>query len=151
MMIIGCDFHHSWQQVSCVDTETGECGERKLVHASGEAKMFYQQTGVHSASGAHPPPSRSMPLTEPSLLSRGTLPAHSIDEPRELLTYRSTTPSAHSIGVLLRTRKLASSYAGNNEGRESVAFPIIHVPQTPATPGRRSHGLSRVQLLESVS
>jgi len=43
MMIIGCDFHPSWQQVSWLDTGTGECGERKLVHATGEAKMFYQQ------------------------------------------------------------------------------------------------------------
>jgi transposase len=43
MMIIGCDFHPSWQQVSWLDTETGDSGERKLVHASGEAKMFYQQ------------------------------------------------------------------------------------------------------------
>jgi transposase len=43
MMIIGCDFHPSWQQVSWLDTESGDCGERKLVHASGEAKMFYQQ------------------------------------------------------------------------------------------------------------
>src|SRR5713226_8798556 len=43
MKIIGCDFHPSWQQVSWLDTETGDCGEQKLVHASGEAKMFYQQ------------------------------------------------------------------------------------------------------------
>src|SRR5580692_12486924 len=43
MMIIGCDFHPSWQQVSWLDTETGDCGERKLVHASGDAKLFYQQ------------------------------------------------------------------------------------------------------------
>ena len=42
-MIIGCDFHPSWQQVSWLDTETGECGERKLAHASGDAKLFYQQ------------------------------------------------------------------------------------------------------------
>ena len=33
MMIIGCDFHPSWQQVCWLDTETGETGERKLVHA----------------------------------------------------------------------------------------------------------------------
>ncbi len=38
MMIIGCDFHPSWQQVSWLDTETGECGERKLVHAAGEVE-----------------------------------------------------------------------------------------------------------------
>jgi hypothetical protein len=34
MMIIGCDFHHSRQQVSWLDMETGDCGERKLVHAT---------------------------------------------------------------------------------------------------------------------
>jgi transposase len=43
MMIIGCDFHPSWQQVSWLDTETGDCGERKLVHASGDAQQFYQR------------------------------------------------------------------------------------------------------------
>ena len=43
MMIIGCDFHPSWQQISWLDTETGEAGERKLVHASGDAKQFYEQ------------------------------------------------------------------------------------------------------------
>ena len=43
MMIIGCDFHPSWQQVSWVDTETGEPGEQKPVHASGDAKTFYAQ------------------------------------------------------------------------------------------------------------
>jgi transposase len=43
MMIIGCDFHPSWQQVSWVDTETGETGEQKLVHGEGQAKAFYQQ------------------------------------------------------------------------------------------------------------
>src|SRR5271167_4893385 len=43
MIIIGCDFHPSWQQVSWMDMETGDCGERKLVHASGDARMFYQQ------------------------------------------------------------------------------------------------------------
>ncbi len=41
MMIIGCDFHPSWQQIAWLDTETGETGEQKLVHASGDAKSFY--------------------------------------------------------------------------------------------------------------
>src|SRR5713226_5923691 len=36
MMIIGCDFHPSWQQVAWVDTATGETAEQKLVHASGD-------------------------------------------------------------------------------------------------------------------
>jgi transposase len=43
MMIIGCDFHPSWQQIAWLESETGETGERKLVHAAGEAKQFYQQ------------------------------------------------------------------------------------------------------------
>lgn len=41
MMVIGCDYHPSWQQVCWMETETGECGERKLVHAAGEAEQFY--------------------------------------------------------------------------------------------------------------
>ena len=43
MMIIGCDFHPSWQQVSWLDTETGETGEGKLVQASGDAERFYRR------------------------------------------------------------------------------------------------------------
>jgi len=43
MMLIGCDFHPSWQQVSWLDVETGGTGEQKLVHARGEAKQFYEQ------------------------------------------------------------------------------------------------------------
>ena len=43
MMIIGCDFHPSWEQVAWLDTETGETGERKLVHADGDAERFYRQ------------------------------------------------------------------------------------------------------------
>lgn len=43
MKIIGCDYHPSWQQVSWMDTETGETEERPLEHASGEAERFYRQ------------------------------------------------------------------------------------------------------------
>jgi transposase len=43
MMIIGCDFHPSWQQIAWLDSETGETGEQKLVHATGDAKVFYQR------------------------------------------------------------------------------------------------------------
>ena len=42
MIIIGCDFHPSWQQVNWLDTETGGTGERKLVQAAGEAERFYR-------------------------------------------------------------------------------------------------------------
>ena len=42
MLIIGCDYHPSWQQVCWMDPETGETEERKLEHASGEAEKFYR-------------------------------------------------------------------------------------------------------------
>ncbi len=51
MMIIGCDFHPSWQQVSWLDSETGETGEQKLVHAAGEAKRFYEQLSAPALVG----------------------------------------------------------------------------------------------------
>jgi transposase len=41
MMIIGCDYHPSFQQIAWVDTATGECGERKLTHKV-EAESFYR-------------------------------------------------------------------------------------------------------------
>ena len=41
MVVIGCDFHPSWQQVSWMDRETGEAGDEKLVHTPGAAEQFY--------------------------------------------------------------------------------------------------------------
>src|SRR5437899_2001423 len=51
MMLIGCDFHPRWQQVSWLDTETGETGERKLVQASGDAERFYRQVAAPALIG----------------------------------------------------------------------------------------------------
>ena len=51
MMIIGCDFHPSWQQIAWLDSATGETGERKLMHASGEAQRFYQQLAAPALIG----------------------------------------------------------------------------------------------------
>src|SRR6202022_1965220 len=42
MIVIGCDYHPSWQQICWLETATGETGERKLDHASGEAEKFYR-------------------------------------------------------------------------------------------------------------
>ena len=42
MLIIGCDYHPSFQQISFVDAETGECGQRRLDHSTGEAESFYR-------------------------------------------------------------------------------------------------------------
>ena len=43
MLIIGCDYHPSVQQIAFVDSETGECGERRLLHKDGEAERFYRE------------------------------------------------------------------------------------------------------------
>jgi len=40
MLIIGCDYHPSFQQIAYVDTDTGELGERRLAHPE-EANQFY--------------------------------------------------------------------------------------------------------------
>ena len=54
MLIIGCDYHPSFQQIAWVDTETGEGSERQLTHSSGEAEKFYrdlQRRGVQARVG----------------------------------------------------------------------------------------------------
>jgi transposase len=47
MIVMGCDYHSSWQQICWLDTLSWETQERKLQHASGEAEKFYR-----SLSGA---------------------------------------------------------------------------------------------------
>jgi len=42
MIVIGCDYHPSWQQICWMETTTGETAEKKLEHASGEAERFYR-------------------------------------------------------------------------------------------------------------
>jgi transposase len=41
MLIIGCDYHPSFQQIAFVDTDTGEVQERRLEHRE-EAEKFYR-------------------------------------------------------------------------------------------------------------
>lgn len=42
MIIIGCDFHPSWQQICWLNTETGETRKQRLMHGDGEAERFYR-------------------------------------------------------------------------------------------------------------
>ena len=54
MLIIGVDYHPSFQQIAFFDEETKECGERRLNHGDGEAEKFYrdlQQKGVRVRVG----------------------------------------------------------------------------------------------------
>jgi transposase len=42
MLIIGCDYHPGFQQIACIDTDTGELSERRLAHRE-EAEQFYRE------------------------------------------------------------------------------------------------------------
>jgi transposase len=40
MLIIGVDYHPSFQQIAFMDQETGQCEERRLNHSDGEAESL---------------------------------------------------------------------------------------------------------------
>jgi transposase len=48
-MLLGVDYHPSFQTIAFFMEETGECGERELNHSGGEAEKFYRElaaTGI---------------------------------------------------------------------------------------------------------
>ena len=47
MLIIGCDYHPSFQQIAFVDTDTGEFQERRQEHRE-EAEKFYRELAVQA-------------------------------------------------------------------------------------------------------
>ena len=54
MMIIGVDYHPSFQTIAFLMEETGEYGEQELNHSDGEAEKFYRelkQRGIKRARG----------------------------------------------------------------------------------------------------
>ncbi len=50
MLIVGVDYHPSDQYIAFVDTETGECGERRLNHSDQEAEKFYRELAQRGVS-----------------------------------------------------------------------------------------------------
>src|SRR5271167_4901339 len=50
MLIIGVDYHPSFQQISFLDQETGEYVERQLNHSAGEAEKFYRELATRGVS-----------------------------------------------------------------------------------------------------
>ncbi len=50
LIIIGVDYHPSDQYIAFADTETGECGERRLSHSDGEAEKFYRDLQQRATS-----------------------------------------------------------------------------------------------------
>lgn len=51
MVIIGCDFHPSYQQIALLDTETGTIEEHKRAHATEEAERFYRRLAMPALVG----------------------------------------------------------------------------------------------------
>ena len=54
MLMIGVDYHPSFQQVAFLEEETGECGEQQLNHSGGEAERYYRdlhQRGIRVRVG----------------------------------------------------------------------------------------------------
>ena len=54
MLLIGVDYHPSFQQLAFLNQDTGECGELRLNHGDGEAERFYrelQQRGIRVRVG----------------------------------------------------------------------------------------------------
>jgi hypothetical protein len=52
MIIVGVDYHPSVQQVAYVDTETGDTGERRLIHSDGEAERFLSRSATQTGQRA---------------------------------------------------------------------------------------------------
>jgi len=50
MLIVGCDYHPSVQQIAWVDTGSGERGERRLLHSNGEVETFYRKSNEQGVS-----------------------------------------------------------------------------------------------------
>lgn len=50
MLIIGVDYRPSDQYIAFADTQTGECGERRLSHREGEAEGFYRELAARVVS-----------------------------------------------------------------------------------------------------
>ena len=43
MLIIGCDYHPGMQQIAWFDEASGECGEQRLEHSTGEGESYYRE------------------------------------------------------------------------------------------------------------
>src|SRR6266403_1681093 len=87
MMIIGCDFHPSWQQIAWLDTETGETGEQRLVHADGDAGQirasYVRQQKTDKRDAAH-----ILKLLVEGRFPRVWMPSSEVRDLRQLLLHR---------------------------------------------------------------
>jgi hypothetical protein len=65
MMMIGVDYHPSFQEIAFFVEETGEYGEQRLNHDGREAEQFYRdlkQRGIHVRVGMEATGSTAMAI-----------------------------------------------------------------------------------------
>ena len=51
MLLIGVDYHPSFQQIAVSEAETGERGQRQLNYTDGEAERFYRNLQQQAIRG----------------------------------------------------------------------------------------------------
>ena len=87
MLLIGVDYHPSFQQIAFLNQDSGECGELRLNHGDGEAERFYrelQQRGIRVRVGME----ATRFARTPSRFARG----------KQIGTYAGMIPSEESSG-----------------------------------------------------
>ena len=110
MMIIGCDFHPSWQQVSWLDTETGETGDQKLVHAEGQAQKFYQGLSNSGRASTRPAPRRE---------------GHDFQSCRKARHYYAALAAEVRCPVEFPPQRLKPRWCSSFSRLEAVPFPFV--------------------------
>src|ERR1700719_3703967 len=107
MLLIGVDYHPSFQQVAFLSQDTGECGELRLNHSDGEAEKFYRELkprGVSVRVGLEFARSDGRGV----LGERGTLSP--IPVPR-IVDFRTLTPKCLINSGFWRLRRFSSTEA----------------------------------------
>ena len=122
MMIIGCDFHPSFQQIAFVDQETGEYGELRLNHREDAVRFYGTLTGRKVVVGLEATGNdrwfRKLVMESGHELVVGDASAIHASQPREQRTDKRD--ARHILRLLVENRFPAvwQPSAGNEEQRQ---------------------------------
>ncbi len=121
-MIIGCDFHPSFQQIAFVDQETGEYGELRLNHREDAVRFYGTLTGRKVVVGLEATGNdrwfRKLVMESGHELVVGDASAIHASQPREQRTDKRD--ARHILRLLVENRFPAvwQPSAGNEEQRQ---------------------------------
>jgi hypothetical protein len=120
MWIIGVDYHPSVQQIAFVNTDTGECGERRRSHSEGEAEKFYcelKAAGSRVRVGWKPP---GMPAGS-SGYWRNWASSCGFGDPAQSKAKRVRKQKTHRLDAALLLQLLVEDRFSSGVGTHSVA------------------------------